>query len=108
MKAYARAVPPCGVFCGGCPRYLRGKTGCLGAHVRCAERRCKTFYVCCVEKRRLRHCHECPRFPCAAFKRFAASWEQYGQDLVANQLLLREKGEAAFLEEFNESAEENR
>lgn len=31
MKHYSDRVPACGVFCGGCPTYIRDKRPCPGA-----------------------------------------------------------------------------
>lgn len=99
MKQYRGIIPPCGVFCGGCPRYDRLKKPCLGAEEGC--RKCKTFYECCITKKGLQFCFQCKTFPCYRFKKFAESWKQYGQDLIANQERLKVIGEKKFLEEWN-------
>jgi hypothetical protein len=56
--------------------------------------------VCCIKRRGHRFCYECERFPCSRFKQFAASWQPYGQDLIANQELLQELDEAAWLDQW--------
>ena len=100
IKQYQGIVPACGVFCGGCPSYVRNKKPCPGASEagRCDQ--CK-FHLCCTE-RGTSHCVECEIFPCKQFKRFAQSWKKYGQDFMANQLLLKEVGEKEFLAQWND------
>ncbi len=90
LLQYDGTIPPCGIFCGRCPNYLRSKNRCNGAETDC--RKCKSIYVCCVEKRGHKFCYECTIFPCSRFKKFAATWIKYNQDLIANQKLLRDKG----------------
>lgn len=97
MKAYHGRVPPCGIFCGGCPNYVREKDRCSGAESHCHKRKCKGIYVCCVEKKGLEFCHQCPSFPCSRFKKFAQSWKKYGQDLLKNQQQLQTLGQDEFL-----------
>ena len=48
---YNGRVPACGVFCGGCPNYTRIKKPCKGAEYSDKCERCKTFHLCCKEKR---------------------------------------------------------
>lgn len=101
IKQYRDRVPACGCFCGGCPVYTRDRKPCPGAGInieRCE--RCKTFHLCCAGKN-ISHCFQCGSFPCARFKKFRNSWLKYGQDLVENQELLREKGTAGFIEYWN-------
>lgn len=106
MKEYFGYVPPCGIFCGGCPRYNSGKkNSCSGAESHCKERKCKSIYVCCVEKKGLEYCHQCKAFPCSRFKKFSESWKQYGEDLIDNQKKIEEKGVDSFLEDWNEKVE---
>lgn len=101
LKYYKGCVPACGVFCGGCPIYVRDKKPCPGAEKNTARcENCKTFHLCC-RSRGITHCHECPIFPCAKFKGFAKRWLKYGQDFTENQKLLKEKGEQYFLTLYN-------
>jgi len=105
LKYYQGRVPACGVFCGGCPMYLKVKKPCPGAEInkkRCDN--CKTFHLCC-EGRGITHCYKCKTFPCYKFKRFSKNWEKYGQVLIKNQELLKIIGEEKFLCRYNESAE---
>ncbi len=104
-RAYTGAVPPCGIFCGTCPIYLRAKNPCPGAELHCRERRCKGIYVC-SEQRGHRFCHECATFPCSRFKKFAATWQQHGQDLLSNQKALARLGEEAWLSQQNEEKDD--
>jgi hypothetical protein len=104
IKSYNDFIPPCGIFCGACPRFLREKNPCPGAAIHCQKRKCKGIHVC-SEKRGHRFCYECDRFPCSRFRQFAASWQQYDQDLIANQEQLRALGEAAWLDQWNNSGD---
>ena len=82
MKFYKGRIPACGVFCGGCPMYMREERPCQGADLnrsRCEK--CKTFHLCCLEKG-ITHCFQCTDFPCAKFKGFAKRWLKYGQNFV--------------------------
>lgn len=64
----------CGLDCGLCPRfYTIGRSRCPGCagpdffnkHPSCS------FITCCVKKRGLEICGQCPEFPCSKFKREA-------------------------------------
>lgn len=91
MKKYDGRIPPCGIYCGGCSKYKNGKkNACDGAETGC--RKCKTIYVCCVEKKGLDYCHECDAFPCSRFKKFAVAWEKYQENLIENQKIISEQG----------------
>lgn len=106
MKPYYGRVPACGVFCGGCPLYVREKNPCPGAEINTARcEKCKSFHLCC-EERGIAHCYECKTFPCYRFKRFSKNWEKYGQDFIENQKLLKELGKENFLNYFNSLLEE--
>ena len=101
MKFYKGRIPACGVFCGGCPMYMREERPCQGADLnrsRCEK--CKTFHLCCLEKG-ITHCFQCTDFPCAKFKGFAKRWLKYGQNFVENQELLKGMGAVGFLKYYN-------
>ncbi len=101
MAKYSGFIPPCGVYCGNCPKYLNGKKPCLGAEHHCRVRRCKGIYVCCIEKKGHDSCYECKSFPCSRFKKFSESWMKLGQDLIQNQKQLKEQGKEKWLECWN-------
>ncbi|WP_304942995.1 DUF3795 domain-containing protein [Vallitalea guaymasensis] len=101
MKKYNGFIPPCGIYCGGCSRYLREKNPCLGAEEHCKHRKCKGIYVCCKEKKNHNYCYECKSFPCSRFKKFSESWMKLGQDLILNQYQLKELGEKEWLDKWN-------
>jgi len=101
MRAYHSFIPPCGIFCGACPVFVRQRKPCPGAATRCQQRKCRTFYICCVEERGLRFCHQCSSYPCSKFKKFAKNWLKYGQDMFENQRLLAELGEVGWLDYWN-------
>ncbi len=98
---YNGFVPPCGIFCGGCPVFMRDKNNCLGAEIGCKARRCKGIYVCCIEKKGLEFCHQCKTYPCSKYLKFADRWKKYGQDLRQNQDFIRENGKENFIVMMN-------
>lgn len=104
LKPYRGLVPPCGVYCGGCPVYIRQRKPCPGAEKsrRCESKNCR-FYLC-TRAKKVDFCHQCPEYPCKSFKAFARSWTKYGQDFLANQRLLKDAGDAAFLDCWNAKA----
>ena len=108
MKKYNSYIPPCGIFCGGCPVYSRGKNPCLGAKEHCENRRCKGIYVCCVENKEKDFCYECAIFPCSRFKKFAKTWEKYGQDLIKNQEELKTMGSDKWLKKWNQKVDQEK
>ncbi|MBN1410385.1 MAG: DUF3795 domain-containing protein [Spirochaetales bacterium] len=70
LKKYP-TIAVCGLDCGMCPRfYTAGPSRCPGCggpdfpnkHPSCS------FITCCVKKRQLETCGECPDFPCSKFK----------------------------------------
>lgn len=98
LKKYEGRVPVCGVCCGGCPTYTRGKNPCSGADINFQRfEKCKTFHLCCRE-RGITHCYEREIFPCNKFKSFAKRWLKYGQNFVENKKRLKDVGEIRFLE----------
>jgi putative acetyltransferase len=107
IKNYQGRVPACGVFCGGCPMYLKEKKPCPGAGLnfkRCES--CTTFHLCCIEKG-ISHCFQCREFPCKRFKSWTKRWEKYGQNFIENQKLLKDAGMNGFLEYYNSKVNEN-
>lgn len=60
----------CGLDCGLCPRfYTEGKSrcpGCCGPDFFKVNPGC-SFTICCVKKKNLEVCSECPAFPCEKF-----------------------------------------
>jgi hypothetical protein len=64
-------IGACGLDCGLCPKYYTvGKSrcpGCCGPDFFNKHPSCP-YITCCVKKRNLEVCGECPEFPCAKFK----------------------------------------
>lgn len=106
LKEYNGTVPPCCVFCGGCPTYLKEKKPCPGAEIsqRCESRNCR-YFLCSAEKG-VTFCHQCDQYPCQRFKVFARNWLKYGQDFLDNQNLLKDMGVEEFLQHWNQKAKE--
>jgi hypothetical protein len=81
MGAIVKKYPTigvCGLDCGLCPRYYTAGPsrcpGCAGPDFFNKHPSC-SFITCCVKKRNLEACGECPDFPCSKFK----SEEEYRQ-----------------------------
>jgi len=70
VKRYP-TIAVCGLDCGLCPRYytagLSRCPGCAGPDFANKHPSC-SFITCCVKKRNLEVCGECPDFPCPKFK----------------------------------------
>lgn len=98
MKYYKGHIPVCGIFCGGCPVYVRDKNRAETNVQRCEG--CKSYHLCCKEKG-ITHCCYCPKYPCARLKAFAKRWLKYGQNIIDNQNLIKEMGANAFLVHMN-------
>ena len=58
-------IPPCGIYNGGCPNYMREKNRCEGAKKDCKTGKCKGIYASCIEKKGLEFCHQCKSYPCS-------------------------------------------
>ncbi len=97
----------CGLDCGLCPRYYTaGPSRCPGCggpdfsekHPSCS------FITCCVKKRGLEVCGQCPDFPCTKFKtedeyRRLASSSSYPPytNILSNLKCVKRKGIKAFV-----------
>ncbi len=101
---YDGFIPPCGIFCGGCPIYTREKNSCEGANKGCKSRKCKGIYVCCIEIKGLEFCHQCKSYPCSRYRKFADRWQKYRQDLLRNQVFIKANGKEKFVIEMNKNA----
>lgn len=100
---YKGFIPPCGIYCGTCPNFTRQKNKCEGFEKGCKARKCKGIYVCCIEKKGLEFCHQCDKYPCSRFKKFADTWKKYGQNLFQNQEMIKTLGKEEFIERMNKS-----
>jgi hypothetical protein len=81
MNEHVKKYPTigvCGLDCGLCPRYYTvGASrcpGCCGPEFFNKHPSC-SFITCCVKKKNLEVCAECPDFPCSKFR----SDEEYQQ-----------------------------
>jgi hypothetical protein len=66
---------PCGLYCGACIDYLIYKNchvcGCECGKCAASEHHNQCdIYKCCVEKKELNACSECPDFPCSLLIQF--------------------------------------
>ena len=105
LKAHP-TLGACGLDCGLCPRYYTvGPSRCPGCggpgffdkHPSCS------FLTCCVKRRGLEACGQCPEFPCAKFR----SEEEHRQresssyppdrKVLLNSRFIKEKGLKPFL-----------
>jgi hypothetical protein len=107
LKTYP-TIGVCGLDCGLCPRYYTvgpsrcpgcGGPGFLDKHPSCS------FITCCVKKKGLEACGQCPEFPCPKFK----SEEEYRQresssyppdrKVLSNSRFIRETGIKEFIKQ---------
>jgi hypothetical protein len=94
-------VAPCGLYCGECTAFLNGKCkGCRSNRGLSREYRkyCKIYG--CAEKKNVRICIECDKFPCKFFNFFAAEKLEESSwflDIWANMKQIQEIGLANFL-----------
>jgi hypothetical protein len=101
-------IAVCGLDCGLCPRYYTaGKSrcpGCGGPDFALKHPTC-SFITCCVEKKGLEACGECPEFPCAKFKSSeeyrAAEVSSYppGRKMLPNLHFIQKHSVARFVEQ---------
>ena len=102
----------CGLDCGLCPRYYTVGTsrcpGCAGVDFFNKHPSC-SFIACCVKKKDLEVCGECPEFPCSKFK----SEEDYqalkesssyptSKKIMSNLNFIKRKGIREFIEQQTE------
>jgi hypothetical protein len=70
LKKYP-TIGVCGLDCGLCPRYYtKGPSRCpgCGGHDFLNRHPICSFITCCVKKKNLEVCGQCPDFPCPKFK----------------------------------------
>jgi hypothetical protein len=108
MKRYP-TIGVCGLDCGLCPRYYTvGPSRCPGCggpdfpnkHPSCS------FITCCVKKKGLEVCAECPDFPCPKFKseedyrqvKESSSYPPY-QKVLPNMKAIKEHGIERFVQQ---------
>jgi hypothetical protein len=108
MKKYP-TIAPCGLECGFCPKYYTAGPsrcpGCAGPDFASKHPSC-SFITCCVKKRNLEVCSECPDFPCKKFKsadeyltaKDSPSYPPYRM-VMSNLLLIKKNGVAKFVEQ---------
>ncbi len=99
----------CGLDCGLCPRYYTVGTsrcpGCCGPDFFNKHPSC-SFITCCVKKRNLEVCAECPEFPCSKFKsdeeyqqlKESSSYPPY-KKVMPNLNFIKEHGIKKFIEQ---------
>jgi len=108
MKRYP-TVGACGLDCGLCPRYYTAGPsrcpGCAGPDFRNKHPSC-SFITCCVKKKTLEVCGECPDFPCPKFKsdeeyrrvKESSSYPPY-RNVMPNLKSVKEHGIQRFVEQ---------
>ena len=107
IKMYP-TVGCCGLDCCLCPRYYTVGTsrcpGCCGPDFFNKHPSCSTI-TCCVKKKQLEVCGECPEFPCSKFKDTeeyraleTSSYPPY-RKIIANLNFIREHGIRKFIDD---------
>ncbi len=99
----------CGLDCGLCPRYytvgISRCPGCCGPDFFNKHPSC-SFITCCVKKKNLEVCAECPEFPCSKFKtdkeyqqlKESSSYPSY-KKVLPNLNFIKEHGIKKFIEQ---------
>ena len=105
LKTYP-TIGVCGLDCGLCPRYYTAGTsrcpGCGGPGFSDKHPSC-SFITCCVKKRGLEVCGQCPEFPCSKFKsegeyrRVESSSYPPSRTMLSNLRFIGEKGIKQFM-----------
>ena len=101
-KLKAQLIAPCGMNCGICMAYLRGKNRCPGcraadtdkplACVRCRIKNCET-----IDKSKSKFCFECEK-PCARLKQLDKRYRtKYGMSMIENLEFIKNNGIDAFI-----------
>ncbi len=107
IKTYP-TIGACGLDCGLCPRYYTVGTsrcpGCCGPDFFEKMASC-SIITCCVKKKNLEVCGECPEFPCPKFKEpeeyqalETSSYPPY-RKIMPNLNFIKEQGIKAFIEQ---------
>jgi len=102
-------IAVCGLDCGLCPRYYTAGPsrcpGCAGPDFFHKHPSC-SFITCCVKKRGLEVCGECPDFPCPKFKteeeyrrvKESSSYPTY-RKVLSNLNFIKEHGIERFMDQ---------
>lgn len=96
-------IAVCGLDCGLCPRYYTEGTskcpGCSGPDFFNKHPSC-SFITCCVKKKGLEVCAQCPQFPCVKFKDTGMydSFLTY-KKAIPNLNFIKESGIEKFIEQ---------
>lgn len=102
-------IAPCGMDCGLCMAFVRGKNRCLGccagdedkgkSCLACSIRNCES-----IRSGKARFCSDaCERFPCPRLRRLDARYRQkYRMSMLENLQSIHEAGLEAFVERERE------
>jgi len=83
-------IAPCGMNCGICMAYLRGKNKCPGCRATGVDnpitrRWCKIKTCESLQGAKTRYCLQCESFPCARLKHLDKRYRtKYGMSMIAN------------------------
>lgn len=103
LKKY-NTIGCCGIDCGLCPRfYTKGDSvcpGCGGFNFKEKHPSCG-YIACCVIKKGLEVCSDCPDYPC---KRFDSEYQGYDsfvthKNIFSNLDLIKDKGIEFFIDQ---------
>ncbi len=99
----AKLIAPCGMNCGLCSGYLRGKKQCPGCRGE-DEKKPKYCIVCriktCEELAASEEefCHACAKFPCTRLRQLDKRYRtKYGMSMIENLETIREIGVGKFV-----------
>ena len=96
-------IAPCGMNCGLCSGYLRGKKQCPGCHGE--EENKPTYCIVCRNKTceelaasEEEFCYTCAKFPCARLRQLDKRYRtKYGMSMIENLEMIHEIGVDEFV-----------
>jgi len=96
-------IAPCGMNCGTCIAFLRGKNKCYGCRVLPSDAK-KTRLKCKIKncdhlaKTPSNYCYDCETFPCHRLKQLDKRYRtKYNTSFIQNLLHIKDKGMTDFL-----------
>ena len=103
MPSEVQLIAPCGMNCGVCLAYLRGKSKCSGCHgdntnkstycIKCIIRNCEMIKIS-----QSGFCFECEKYPCRRLKQLDKRYRtKYAMSMIEYLESIKEIGLSAFV-----------
>ncbi len=96
-------IAPCGMNCGTCIAYLRGKNRCSGCRIYAADKaisiqRCIIPKCIYLDKTASKFCYDCEKYPCKRVKQLDKRYRtKYKTSFIENLIMIKEDGIDNFL-----------